>query len=102
MYCSSEKWVNIKHFDAAVTPKVPVDAAIVRIPDANGSPVVHAGRVINEQDETILDASPSIIPNDPVPASPLTVPDDPEPEEGDIGDPSPDKRTIKTRFGRVV
>ncbi|GFS44782.1 hypothetical protein TNIN_151951 [Trichonephila inaurata madagascariensis] len=53
---------------------------------------VHAGGVIHQQDETILDPSPSITPNDPrpaspltlsddqVPAFPLTIPDDPNPE----------------------
>ncbi|GFY51362.1 integrase catalytic domain-containing protein [Trichonephila inaurata madagascariensis] len=101
-FSDSPETVCLPDSDVAVTPKVPVDAAIVRIPDENGSPVVRAGGAINKQDETILDASPSITPNDPVPTSPLTVPDDPEPEEEDLGDPSPDKRTIKTRFGRAV
>ncbi|GFY43319.1 integrase catalytic domain-containing protein [Trichonephila inaurata madagascariensis] len=101
--------------DAAVpiTLLVPVDAAIVRILDENGSPV-HAVGVINGQDETILDASSTITPNglkpafllnipyDPVPAFPLTITDHPEPEDGYLSDPSPDKITIKTMFGRVV
>ncbi|GFS31063.1 hypothetical protein TNIN_308481 [Trichonephila inaurata madagascariensis] len=115
-FSDSSGTVCLPDSDAAVpiTPKVPVDAAIVRIPDENESPI-HAGAVINEQDEkTILDASPSITPNDPrpaspltfsdvfVPAFPLTIPDDPEPEEGDHSDPSPDKRTIKTKLGWVV
>ncbi|GFY48830.1 hypothetical protein TNIN_140601 [Trichonephila inaurata madagascariensis] len=97
----SPETVCLPDSDVAVTPKVPVDAAIVRIPDENESPVVHAGEAINEQGETIMDSSPSITPNDPVPASPLTFPDDPEPEEGDLGDSTPDKRTTKTRFGRL-
>ncbi|PRD32555.1 UNVERIFIED_CONTAM: hypothetical protein NCL1_20059 [Trichonephila clavipes] len=108
-----------------ITQVAPVLFAVVRLPDENGSPV-RDGRVINGRDEISPESSPSInltvpvpafpltipddhvlafpliTPNDPVPASPLTVPDDPEPEEGDLGDSSPDKRTIKTRFGRVV
>ncbi|GFV14707.1 hypothetical protein TNCV_2586801 [Trichonephila clavipes] len=48
--------VRLPDSDAAapITPKVPVDAAIVRIPDENESSI-HAGRVINGQDKTILD-----------------------------------------------
>ncbi|GFY64520.1 hypothetical protein TNIN_482671 [Trichonephila inaurata madagascariensis] len=45
---------------------------------------------------------PLIIPDGSVPALPMTIPDDPDPEERDLSDPSPDKRTIKTRFGLVV
>ncbi|GFX72932.1 hypothetical protein TNCV_1752381 [Trichonephila clavipes] len=70
---------------------VPVDADTVCLSDENESPV-RAGGVLNGQDKTIHDTSPSVILNDPRSAFPLTIPDDPEPEEGDHSDLSPNNR----------
>ncbi|GFS58082.1 hypothetical protein TNIN_397201 [Trichonephila inaurata madagascariensis] len=53
---------------------------------------VRGGIVINGRNEISPEASPSV--NLTVP---VTIPDDPGPEERDLGDPSLDKRTIKTR-----
>ncbi|GFY48349.1 hypothetical protein TNIN_389841 [Trichonephila inaurata madagascariensis] len=47
-------------------------------------PVVRAGGVISGRDEISPEASPSVIPDDPVPAFPLTIPDDPDSEERDL------------------
>ncbi|GFR20121.1 hypothetical protein TNCT_27251 [Trichonephila clavata] len=103
-FSDSPETVCLPDSDAAVsiTPIIPVDVAMVRIPDENGSPV-HVGGAINGQDEITLDVSPLTIPDDPepafpltipddpVPAFPLTIPDDPEPEVGDHSYPSPIK-----------
>ncbi|GFV20612.1 hypothetical protein TNCV_776571 [Trichonephila clavipes] len=56
-HADSPETVCFPDSDVAVTTKVPVDAAIIRIPDKNGSPVVRAEGTINKQDETNLDAS---------------------------------------------
>ncbi|GFQ87127.1 hypothetical protein TNCT_400421 [Trichonephila clavata] len=76
----SPETVCLPDSDAAVpiTPIVPVDVAIVHIPDENGSPVRVLG-AINGRDETTLDVSLFVTPNTPRPASPLTFPDDPVP-----------------------
>ncbi|GFX60583.1 hypothetical protein TNCV_3061561 [Trichonephila clavipes] len=75
--------------------------------------------VINRRDDISPEASPYLNPDDPVPIFPLnvpddhvdpvpalstTIPDDHDPEERDLSerDHSPDKRTIKTRYGLVV
>ncbi|GFY38708.1 uncharacterized protein TNIN_403751 [Trichonephila inaurata madagascariensis] len=96
----------------SITPMAPVDFPTVRLPDENRSPVRDGG-VLNGQNETSPDASPSINLTDPVPVFPLTIPDDhvqafpltisddPELEEIDHSDSSPNNRAIKTKFGRV-
>ncbi|GFQ66196.1 hypothetical protein TNCT_202131 [Trichonephila clavata] len=96
-----------------ITPMAPEDCATVRLSDENKSPV-RAGRVINGQDETIPDVSlsvtltdlvpvfPLIIQDDPEPTFPLTFLEDPEPDGGDHNDPSPNNRSLKTKFIRVV
>ncbi|GFR04783.1 hypothetical protein TNCT_145491 [Trichonephila clavata] len=80
MFQDSPETVCLPDSDAAVpiTSIVPVDAAIFRIPDENGSPVC-VGGAIDGQDETPQDVSSFVTPNDPRLTSGLTFPDDPVP-----------------------
>ncbi|GFX58308.1 uncharacterized protein TNCV_204951 [Trichonephila clavipes] len=84
-----------------ITQGVPVLFDTVRLPDEKGSPI-HGGRIINGQGKISPEASPSVNLTVPVPAFPLTIRDDPDSEERYLSDSSPDKRTIKIRFGQAA